>query len=106
MKQESKMDSLTTCISALQRQSHCQRLELEDAFFGYESRQEQLGLQDDLVMREKALRETQIRSILEMEELGRAQELRVEEFSGQTLKERVMIRYSSSLHRYKSCKRG
>ena len=44
-----------------------------------ESRREQVGLQEELVMEEKALRHTQIRSIHEMG----AQELRVDEFSVQ-----------------------
>ena len=38
-------------------------------------------------MKEKELRDTQIRSIHEMGELKRAQELRVDEFSGQKLRE-------------------
>ena len=38
-------------------------------------------------MREKALRETQIRNIHEMGEIKRAQELRVDEFSVQKLRE-------------------
>ena len=41
------------------------------------------GLQVDLGMKEKALPETQIRSMHEMEEMKRAQELRVDEFSVQ-----------------------
>ena len=82
MMQECKVDSLNTCISELQRQTHSQRLELEDAHFGYEeSRREQVRFQEELVMREKALRDTQISSIHEMGELKRAQELRVDEFS-------------------------
>ena len=60
MKQEKKVESLNTCIVELQRQSHSQRLELEDAHFEYaESRREHVRLQEELVMREKALRETQ-----------------------------------------------
>ena len=38
-------------------------------------------------MKEKALRDTQIRNIHEMGELKRAQELRVDEFSVQNLRE-------------------
>ena len=57
MKQEYKVESLNTCISELQQQTHAQRLELEDAHFGYaESRREQVRLQEELVMKEKALR--------------------------------------------------
>ena len=75
MKQEYKVESLTTCISELQRQTCSRRLELKDAHTGCEeSRREQVRLQEELVMREKALRDTQIRSIHEMEELRRAQD--------------------------------
>ena len=82
MKQEYKVESLNTCISGLQQQTYAQRLELEDAHHGYvEFRREQARLQEELVMNEKALRDTQIRSIHEMGELKRAQELRVDEFS-------------------------
>ena len=44
-------------------------------------------LQEELVMRENALRDTRIKSIHEMEELRRAQELRVDEFSVRKLRE-------------------
>ena len=82
MKQKYKVESLNTCTSDLQRQTYAQRLELEDAHHGYvESRREQVRLQEELVMKEKALRDTRIRNILEVEELKRAQELRVNEFS-------------------------
>ena len=60
MKQEYKVESLNTCINELQQQTFAQRLELEDAHLGYvESRREQLRLQEELVMKEKALRDTQ-----------------------------------------------
>ena len=51
MKQESKVDSLDTCIRELQRQAHSQRLELDDAHCGYEeSRREQVRLQEELAL--------------------------------------------------------
>ena len=82
MKQACKVDFLNTCISEFQRQSHSSRLDLEDEHFGYEeSKREQVRLQEELVMREKTLRDTRIRSIHEMEKWRRAQELRVDEFS-------------------------
>ena len=88
MKEEYKVESLNTCICELQRQTFSQRLALEDAHFGNEeSRRGQVRLLEELVKREKALRDTQIRSIHEMEELRRAQELRVDEFSVQKLRE-------------------
>ena len=75
MKQEHKVESLNTCINELQQQTYAQRLELDVVHFGYEeSRREQFRLQEELVMKEKALRDTQIRSFHEMEELKRAQE--------------------------------
>ena len=43
------------------------------------SRQEQDLLDEELAERQRALRETRIRSIHEMEELKRVQELRVDE---------------------------
>ena len=82
------MESLDTCISELQQQTHAQRLELEDAHFGYaESRREQPRLQEELIMKETALRDSQTRSIHKMGELERAQELRVDKFSVQKLRE-------------------
>ena len=64
------------------------RLDLENTHYGYvESRREQVRPQEELVMKEKALRETQIRSMHEMGEMKRAQELRVDEFSVQKLRE-------------------
>ena len=91
MKQEYKVESLNNCMSELQQQTHAQRLELDNAHFGYEeSRREPFRLQEELAMKENALRDTEIRSIHEMRELRRAQG------------EKVMIRYSRSLHRYKS----
>ena len=84
MKRENEVESLDTCLSELQRQTHSQRLDLEDAHFGYEqSRRKQVRLQEELVMREKALRDTQIRSVHEVGELKKAPELRVDDFSEQ-----------------------
>ena len=88
MKQESKVESLDNCINELQQQTYAQRLELQDAHHGcVESRREQVRLQEELAMKEKALRDTQIRSMHEMGEMKRAQELRVDEFSVQKLRE-------------------
>ena len=88
MKQEHKLESLNNCIDELQQQAYSQRLDLENAHHGYvESRREQGRLQEEFVMKEKVLRETQIRSMHEMGEMKRAQELRVDEFSVQKLRE-------------------
>ena len=79
MKQEYMVESLNTCIGELQQQTCAQRLELEDAHHGcVESRREQVRPQEELVMKEKALRDTQIRSIHQMG---------VDEFSVQKLRE-------------------
>ena len=88
MNQEHQVGYLNSCIDELQQQAYAQRLELEDAHQGYiESRREQLRLQEELSMKEKALQETQIRNVHEMGEMKRAQELRVDEFSVQELRE-------------------
>ena len=55
---------------------------------GYEeSRREQARLHEELAQREKALRETHIGSIHEVEEMNRAQEVRIDEFSRNELLE-------------------
>ena len=91
MKQEYKVESRNTCTSEVQQRTYVQRLELEDAYHGYvESRREQVRLQEELVMTEKALRDTQTRSIHEMGEMKRVQELRVDEFTVQKLRESQM----------------
>ena len=55
---------------------------------GYEeSRREQARLQEELVEREKVFRDTRIRNIHEVEELKRAQEMRLDEFSRHELRE-------------------
>ena len=55
---------------------------------GYEeSRREQARLHEELAQREKALRETHIGSIHEVEEMKRAQEVRIDEFSRNELLE-------------------
>ena len=63
-------------------------MELQDAQHGYvESRREQVRLQEELSMKAKLLRDTQIRSMHEMGEMKRTQELRVDEMSIQKLRE-------------------
>ena len=82
------MESLNNCINELQQQAYAQRLELQDAHHGYvESRRQQVRLQEELVIKEKVVRNTQIRSMHEMGGMKRAQELRVDEFSPQKLRE-------------------
>ena len=65
-----------------------QGLELQDAHHGYiESRREQAQLQEELSLKEKMLRDTQMRNFHEMGEMKRAHELQVDEFSVQKLRE-------------------
>ena len=58
MKQEHQVESLNSCINELQQQAYAQRMELHDAHHGnVESRREQSRLQEELSVKEKALRE-------------------------------------------------
>ena len=87
-KQECKVDSLNTCIREFQRQAHSNLLEMDYVKYRYEeSRREQARLHEELAQREKALRDTRIRNIHEVEELKRAQEMRIDEFSRNELRE-------------------
>ena len=62
---------------------------LHDAQHGcIESRREQVRPQEELSMKEKVLRNTQIRSVHVMGEMKKAQELRVDEVSAQKLREK------------------
>ena len=88
MKQELQVESINNCISELQQQVQAQRLELQDAQHGYvQSRREQVRLQEELSMKEKVLRDGRIRSMHEMGEMKRAQELQVDEVSVQKFRE-------------------
>ena len=61
---------------------------LQDAQYGFvESRREQVRLQEELSMKEKVLRHTQIRNVHEMREMKRAQEQQIEKVSEQKLGE-------------------
>ena len=104
MKQEHQVGSLKSCINGLQQQAHAQRLELQDAHHGYiESRREQARLQEELSVKEKVLRDAQIRSMHEMGELKRAQELRVDDVPVQILRE-ITRHFNSSLFSCIKCK--
>ena len=88
VKQEHQVGSLDRCINELQQQAYAQRLELQDAHHRFlESRREQSRLQKKLSLEEKVLRDTQIRNFHEMGGMKRSQELRVDEFSVQKLRE-------------------
>ena len=77
------MGYLNSCIHELQQQAYAQRLKLQEVHHGIiESRREQFRQQEDLSMKEKLFRDTQIRNIHELGEVKkRAQELRIDEFS-------------------------
>ena len=63
MKQEHQVGSLNNCVEELRQQACAQRLELKDAHHGYiESRREQVRLQEEPSLKEKVLRDTQLRT--------------------------------------------
>ena len=88
LKQECKDDTLNTCIREFQRQARSNRLEMDGVSCGHgESRRELARLHEELAQREKALPDPCIRNIHEVEELKRAQEMRIDEFSRHELRE-------------------
>ena len=63
-------------------------METDHTNLGYETSRRKLArLHEELAKRERALRETQIRSIHEVEELKRGQEMQIDEFSRRELTE-------------------
>ena len=63
-----------------------QRMEIDHTITGCEqSRRDQVLLQEELSEQNRDLRETRIKSLHEMEELKRVQELRIDEFSRRRL---------------------
>ena len=85
---ESRADYLDSSVRDLQRQLDSNCLEIYCTNEGYEeSRKEQARLHEELAQRKRVLRETQIRSIYEVGELKRAQEMRIDEFSRNELRE-------------------
>ena len=81
-KHESRADFLDNSVRDLHRQLDSHRLGIHCTNQGHEeSRKGQARLHEELTQRERVLRETQIRSIHELGELKRPQEMRVDEFS-------------------------
>ena len=81
-KQECRAEFLDRSVRDLQRQLASNRLEIYCTNQGHEeSRKEQARLHEELAQRESVLRETQIRSIHEVGELKKVQEMRIDEFS-------------------------
>ena len=73
MRQEHQVGSLNHCISDLQQHAYAQRLELRNAQHGkIESQREQVRLPEESSMKEKVLRDTQLRSMHELREMRRA----------------------------------
>ena len=61
MKQKQQVGYLNSCINELQQQAYAQGLEFQDVHHGkIESRREQGKQQEELSMKEKLLRDTQI----------------------------------------------
>ena len=87
LKQECKVDTLNTCIREFQRQAHSNRLELDRVSCGYEESKRAGPTSRRIGSARKSLRDTRIRSIHEVEELNRAQEMRIDEFSRHELRE-------------------
>ena len=82
LRHEYRTDLAENNIRALNRQIESQGLEIGRTLEGHaQSRREQDLLHEELADRERALRDTRIRGIREMEELKRAHELRVDEYS-------------------------
>ena len=85
-KHELQAESDKRSIQELTGITDSQRMEIDRTFTGCEqSRRDQSLLQEELSERNRALRETRIKSLHEMEELKRVQELRVDEFSRRRL---------------------
>ena len=87
-RRETRVESLNKCINDLQKRTDAQGRALQDVQDEIvKSRREQTRLQEKLLRKDKALRDTQIRNMHEMGEMKRAQELRVDEVSVQKLRE-------------------
>ena len=101
-KQELHAESLNKCIGNLQKRTEEQRLALQDAQYGFvESTREQVRLQEELCMKEKVLRNTQIaRNWRKLREL-KNNELTKSQCRNE---EKMARRFSSSLPNCSKCK--
>ena len=75
LKQECRAEKAEADIRELQRQVRSNRMEIGHTY--EESRRERAQLDEELSLQERALRETGIRGIQEVEELKRAQERQI-----------------------------
>ena len=86
--QECRADFLDSSVGDLRRQLDSNRLEIYCTNQGNEeSRKKQARLHEESAQRGRVLRETQITSINEVGELKRAQEMRMDNFSRDELRE-------------------
>ena len=87
-RREIHVESLNKCIDDLHKRTEVQDTALQDLQHEFvESRREQARLQEELLRKEKALRDTQIRSMHEFENMKRTQVQQVDEMSIQKLRE-------------------
>ena len=87
-RREIHVESLNVCIDDLQKRTEVQDTALQEVQHEFvESRREHARLQQELLRKEKALRDTQIRSMHEFEKMKRAQVQQVDEMSIQKLRE-------------------
>ena len=85
-RKESHVESLNKCIDDLQKRMEVQDRALQDVQNEFvELRRQQARLQAELIRKENALRDTQIRSMHELEKMKRAQIQQVDEISIQKL---------------------
>ena len=81
VKRELHVESLNKCIGDSQKRTEAQSRAPQDVQNEFvESRREQIRLQEELLRKEEALRDTQIRSKHEMGKMKRAQIQQVDEF--------------------------
>ena len=82
LRDEYRADRAENNICELNRKIDSQAVEIGHTRTGYEpSRREQALLREELADRDRAPRDTRVRSIQKLEELKRDQEFRLEEFS-------------------------
>ena len=102
-KKECRADFVDSSVRDLQRQLDSNRLEIYCTNQSYEeSREEQARLHEEFAQRERVLRVTQIRSIHEVGELKKAQEMRTDEFSRHELRQSHATIQELTSHKYRS----
>ena len=87
LKQECKVDTLNTCMREFQRQVHSNRLEMDYVNCRYEESRRKQGQTSRRIGSTRNFSQTRIRNILEVEEFEGSQEMRIDEFSRNELRE-------------------